>query len=95
MSRIKNNPLNWIDKEPEEEKQKPIRPQQNVRREYTKSSQEGLKENWTRATFIVREDILEKFKDYAYTERLTHKELINSILEDYLKDKEIIERGEN
>ena len=92
MSRIKNNPLNWIDKEPEEEKQKPIRPQQNVRREY--SSQEGLKENWTRATFIVREDILEKFKDYAYTERLTHKELIN-ILEDYLKDKEIIERGEN
>ncbi|MGI6226622.1 MAG: hypothetical protein ACOYJ1_10235 [Peptococcales bacterium] len=95
MSRIKNNPLNWIDKEPEEEeKQSPIRPQ-NVRREYTKSSQEGLKENWTRATFIVREDILEKFKDYAYTERLTHKELINSILEEYLKDKEIIERGEN
>ena len=31
-------------------------------REITKSSQEGTKENETRATFIVREDLLDKLK---------------------------------
>ena len=28
----------------------------------------GLPEDWTRATFIVRETYLEKLKDYAFTE---------------------------
>jgi hypothetical protein len=39
-------------------------------REITKSSQEGTKENETRATFIVREDYLEKIKSMAYWESL-------------------------
>ncbi|RXM73648.1 hypothetical protein DP144_13855 [Clostridium tetani] len=64
-----------------------------IKREITKSSQEGLKENWTRATFIVREDLLDKLKDYSYTDRRTLKEIVNEMIDDYLKDKEIIERS--
>lgn len=64
-----------------------------IKREITKSSQEGLPVNWTRATFIVREDLLDKLKDYAYTDRRTLKEIINEMIEDYLQDKEIIERS--
>lgn len=90
MSIIKNNPLFGE----EEEKPKVGRPQ-TLKREYTKSSQEGLPEQWTRATFIVREDLLKKLKDYAYTERKTIKDVINEIVEDYLKDKDVIERGED
>lgn len=65
---------------------------QTIKREYEKSSQEGLPENWTRATFIVREDLLEKLKDLAYTERCSLKELINEMIAQYLDGKEIIER---
>lgn len=66
-----------------------------IRREYDKSSQEGLPENFTRATFILREDLLKKLKDYAYTERETLKDVMNKMLEDFLRDKEVIERRES
>ncbi len=93
MSRIKNNPLDWIDKEPEEEKKAKVgRPRTLPDRE--KSSQEGLPEQWTRATFIVREDLLEKLKDLAYTNRTKIKDEINQALAEYLKDKEVLKRGE-
>jgi hypothetical protein len=93
VSRIKNNPLDWIGQQEEEEKKGPGRPR-TIDREYTKSSQEGLQENWTRATFIVREDLLEKLKDLAYTNRTTIKDEINQALAEYLKDKEVLKRGE-
>jgi len=51
------------------------------------SIQEGLTEEYTRATFIVKVDTLEQLKDYAYTERLKLKDLINQILEEYLEGK--------
>jgi hypothetical protein len=47
----------------------------------TKSSQEGTKENETRATFIVNEDLLEKLKAIAYWERSLIKEVVASALE--------------
>lgn len=93
MSRIKNNPLDWIGQQEEEEKKGPGRPR-TIDREYTKSSQEGLQENWTRATFIVREDLLEKLKDLAYTNRTTIKEEINQAIAEYIQGKEVIKRGE-
>ena len=62
------------------------------RRVIEKTSQENLPENWTRATFIIREDRLEKLKNYAYTDRRTLKEIVNEMLDEYLADKEIIER---
>lgn len=49
-----------------------------------KTSKDGLPENWTRATFIMREDLLEKFKDIAYWDRKAVKELFNEMLEKYV-----------
>ena len=51
-------------------------------REITKSSQEGTKEGETRATFIVREDLLDKLKAIAYWERTMIKEVVNTALQE-------------
>ena len=83
--------------EPKEEQREVIeahRRPQTIKREYEKSSQEGLPVNWTRATFIVREDLLEKLKNLAYTERRSIKEVINEAIEQFIDGKEIIERGD-
>lgn len=50
--------------------------------------QEGLTKEFTRATFIVRCDLLKKLKDYAYTERESLKDVINNVLEEFLQDKD-------
>jgi hypothetical protein len=51
-------------------------------REITKSSQEGTKEGETRATFIVKEGLLEKLKAIAYWDRMLIKEVVTSALEE-------------
>ena len=51
-------------------------------KEITKSSQEGTKENETRATFIVNEDLLDKLKAIAYWDRVLIKDVINTALLD-------------
>jgi DNA-binding NtrC family response regulator len=53
------------------------------------TSQAGLGADWTRATFIVRKEHLEKIKALAYWERKKVKEVIDEALETYLKDKKI------
>lgn len=63
------------------EKPKRGRPTTSTR-EITKSSQEGTKDGETRATFIVREDALEKLKAIAYWDRLLIKEVIISALDE-------------
>jgi hypothetical protein len=55
----------------------------------TKSSQKGLQEGWTRATFILRDDHLEKLKALAYWERKKIKEVIGEAFSSYLKGKRI------
>ncbi len=67
------------------------RPRSNFR-EVTKASQEGLPEHWTRATFIVQEDLLDTLKDYAYTERITIRDAIQEALTQYLQGKKVIRR---
>jgi hypothetical protein len=54
---------------------------------FNKTSQEGLKEGWTRATFILRKDYLERIKTSAYWERKKIKEMIDEALRLYLKGK--------
>jgi hypothetical protein len=49
-------------------------------KEITKTSQEGTKENETRATFIINEDLLEKLKAIAYWDRVLIKDVINTSL---------------
>ena len=46
-------------------------------REITKESQRGVKDDETRATFIVNEELLEKLKAIAYWERIQIKEVVN------------------
>jgi uncharacterized protein YnzC (UPF0291/DUF896 family) len=55
----------------------------------TRSSQEGLKDGWIRATFILREDYLEKVKALAYWKRKNIKEVMDEVLGAYLKGKKI------
>jgi len=73
--------------EREEEKRKVGRPVTQFK-EITKSSQEGTKENETRATFIVNEDLLEKLKAIAYWDRLLIKDVINTAFEDAINKHE-------
>jgi hypothetical protein len=55
----------------------------------SKSSQEGLKDGWTRATFILRKDHLEKIKALAYWDRKKVKEVIDEALGAYLRGRRI------
>jgi hypothetical protein len=52
-----------------------------------RSSQRGLQDGWTRATFILRNEYLEKIKALAYWERKTIKQIIDEVLRAYLKEK--------
>lgn len=63
------------------EKPKRGRPVTQVK-EITKSSQEGTKENETRATFILNEELLDKLKAMAYWERNLIKEVVNTALQE-------------
>ena len=63
------------------EKPKRGRPKTSTR-EVTKSSQEGTKENETRATFIINEELLEKLKAIAYWDRCLIKDVVNTALQD-------------
>jgi len=65
------------------EKAKQGRPKTSTR-EITKSSQEGTKENETRATFIVNEELLEKLKAIAYWDRELIKDVVNTALKDFV-----------
>lgn len=55
----------------------------------TKSSQEGTKENYTRATFIVREDLLDKVKALAHWDRKEIKRVVEEALINHLKGRKI------
>jgi hypothetical protein len=57
------------------------RPKSNFK-EITKSSQEGTKENETRATFIINEELLDKLKAIAYWDRVLIKEVVNTALQE-------------
>ena len=52
-----------------------------------KTAQNGLREGWTRATFILRKDYLERLKRVAYWERKKIKEVIDEALRFYLSGK--------
>jgi len=87
--KLENNPLFPQEKaeEPVKEAKRRGRPQKdNIVR--GNSVQEGLTEEYTRATFIMRVDLLEKLKNYAYTERLTMKEAANKLLGEALEREE-------
>jgi uncharacterized protein YnzC (UPF0291/DUF896 family) len=55
----------------------------------TKSSEKGLQDGWTRDTFILRIDYLEKIKALAYWQRKKVKDVVDEALGSYLKGKKI------
>jgi hypothetical protein len=58
-----------------------------------KTSQKGLRKGWTRATFILRDDYLEKIKALAYWERKKVKEVVDELLGSHLKGRRIKPKG--
>mgnify|MGYP000853442158 FL=1 len=46
------------------------------------TSEEGLRKNYTRATFIIRKDLLFKIKSIAYNDGKLIKDIINKLLLD-------------
>jgi hypothetical protein len=48
------------------------------------SSQRGLKDGWTRATFILKMEYLNRIKELAYWERKKVKEIVDEALGAYL-----------
>lgn len=59
-----------------------------------KTTQQGLQDGWTRATFILRKNHLEEIKSLAYWERKTIKEVMDEALGSYLLDKKLPSIGE-
>lgn len=100
MSRLANNPLfsdsSKIDVEEERRslglELDPSKPRKgrpkNEELIHENTKQHGLTPEWTRATFIVKVDLYEKLKDYAYTERISIKDAMDAALSEFLKDKD-------
>jgi hypothetical protein len=98
--RIGSDPLSWIkdtreDAEESKQEKQSVQSVQSIQSTQSKLKQgakEGLKEGWIRATFIVREEHLEKLKDLAWWERKQLKELVDEIFSSYLEHKKIKKR---
>lgn len=103
-TRLGSDPLEWIkdtrgkgneskqDKLSKQSKQR-IQDKQNLQtagdKVITKTTQRGLPAGWTRATFIMREDHLEKLKALAYWDRKQIKELVDEAIGRYLENKKV------
>jgi hypothetical protein len=74
--------------DPKGDKKKPGRPRDPNKRTPEKSSQEGTKNDETRATFIVNEETLDKLKAIAYWDRTLIKEVVNTALQDAISKYE-------
>ncbi len=57
------------------------------------TSQRGLHKGWTRNTFILRKDYLQKIKGLAYWERKTIKDVVDEALGKYLKGKRVFSKA--
>ena len=72
------------------------KPAKTEKKSAAKPAPEPIPEEFIRATFIVRTDLLSRLKDYAYTDRREIKAVINEILEKSLDEIEAgyAKRGE-
>lgn len=83
-ARLGTDPLEWIGDTRGKSKQGLPRKSKD-----RPSIERGLPPGWTRATFIVRQDHLDKLKALAYWDRRSIKELVEAALASYLKGKRI------
>ena len=54
-----------------------------------KTTQRGLQDGWTRATFILRKQHLDELKELACWERKTIKEVVDEVPGAYLEGKSL------
>lgn len=84
-SRIGKDPLAWIG---EQQGSK-----QGLQKKQLKQSKpsvrEGLRDGYTRATFIIKDTHLEKLKARAYWDRRQIKQVLGEALDEYFKGKRI------
>lgn len=62
----------------------PQEPKQPKNAEKVHSTKVGLRDGEIRATFIVREDLLETLRSVSFWERTTIRELMEEMMSDYL-----------
>lgn len=63
-----------------------------LKKEVRNCSQKGLIDGWTRDTFILRKEYLEKIKALAYWERKKIKDVVDEALGSYLEGKRVNSR---
>lgn len=84
---LQDNPLFSTDTEqqPTQEEKKSEEPKRRGRPRNNEllrdnSTQDGLTQDYTRATFILKVETLNALKDYAYTNRITIKDAVEEII---------------
>jgi hypothetical protein len=89
--RIGKDPLSWIEDTTKKKSKQDKQSNSNNTslQSKPKSTQAGLPGGWSRATFIMREDHLEKIKAVAYWDRKQIKEVMEEAIEGYLKVKKV------
>ena len=80
--------LEWISDQPEQNVVIPVE-HDKVEDAKVSSAKQGLQEELIRATFILKQEYLDKIKAHAYWERLQIKEVFDLMCEQYFKDKKI------
>lgn len=53
------------------------------------SARRGLQDDLTRATFIMKQEFLEKIKAYAYWERVQIKDVLDEMCEQFFENKKV------
>jgi len=67
----------------------PQEPKAQKSADTVKSTKIGLREGETRATFIVREELLEKLRAVTFWERTTIRDVMAEMMSDYLNAYEV------
>lgn len=78
--------LEWISEETEEQVIVPAAKTSDVS---VSAAKRGLQEDLIRATFIIKQDHLEKIKAFAYWERIQIKDVIEDMCEQFFEKRKI------
>lgn len=83
--------LEWISEihEPEVSQEKLVEQKTKTPEHLIPAAKRGLPEELIRATFILRQDYLEKIKAHAYWERIQIKEVFDQMCEQFFEGKKV------
>jgi hypothetical protein len=79
--------LEWISQETEE--QETMVPAAKISDASIPAAKRGLQEDLIRATFIIKQDHLEKIKAFAYWERIQIKDVIEDMCEQFFENRKV------